>query len=295
MGRLEGKVAIVTGAGSSSEAKEMGIGQAIAIAFASEQASVLVVDRDAKRAEHTNREIEGLPGRGAVFVGDITQSEDCAAMVRAAAEHFGGLDILVNNAAIAKHAAITDTSEALYDETMAINLKGTFLACKQAIPALLARGGGSIINIGSIVGIRDAGTSDTAYAASKAGQLGLTIELAGTYGRDNVRVNAVLPGLIATPMLQAVSNRVDDVRSRLNLLGRMGEARGRRERRVLPVQRRGLLPDRGHTPSRRWRHRGNARVNLQETDELRVLDQRVGTGRDSTSVRGLRHQDANRH
>ena len=225
MGRLEGKVAIVTGAGSSSEAKEMGIGQAIAIAFASEQVSVLVVDRDAERAEHTNREIEGLPGRGAVFVGDITQSEDCAAMVRAAAEHFGGLDILVNNAAIAKHAAITDTSEALYDETMAINLKGTFLACKQAIPALLAHGGGSIINIGSIVGIRDAGTSDTAYAASKAGQLGLTIELAGTYGRDNVRVNAVLPGLIATPMLQAVSNRVDDVRSRLNLLGRMGEAR----------------------------------------------------------------------
>jgi NAD(P)-dependent dehydrogenase (short-subunit alcohol dehydrogenase family) len=224
MGRLEGKVAIVTGAGSGGEGKGLGIGQAIAMAFARERASVLLVDRDAERAEHTNREIERLPGRGAVFVGDITRSEDCAAMVQAAAMNFGGLDILVNNAAIAKHAAITDTSEALYDETMAINLKGTFLACQQAIPALVARGGGSIVNIGSIVGIRDAGTGETAYAASKAGQLGLTIELAGAYGRDNVRVNAVLPGIIATPMLEAVSNRVDDVRSRLNLLGRMGEA-----------------------------------------------------------------------
>ena len=88
----------------------------------------------------------------------------------------------------------------------------------------MARGGGSIVNIGSIVGIRDAGTGETAYAASKAGQLGITIELAGAYGRDNVRVNAVLPGLIATPMMQQSSTRdLDEVRSKLNLLGRFGD------------------------------------------------------------------------
>jgi NAD(P)-dependent dehydrogenase (short-subunit alcohol dehydrogenase family) len=138
---------------------------------------------------------------------------------------FGGLDILVNNAAVTNHASITETSEELYDETLAVNLKGTFLACQKAIPALIERGGGSIVNIGSVAGIRDAGTGQTAYAASKAGQLGLTVELAGAYGRYNIRVNAVLPGLIASAMLQSVSTRVDDVRSKLNLLGRMGEVK----------------------------------------------------------------------
>ena len=146
-------------------------------------------------------------------------------MVKAAIDTFGGLDILVNNAAVTNHGSILETTEELYDETLAVNLKGTFLACQQAIPALIERGGGSIINIGSVVGIRDAGTGETAYAASKAGQLGLTVELAGAYGRDNIRVNAVLPGMIASAMLQAVSTRVDDVRSKLNLLGRMGEVK----------------------------------------------------------------------
>ena len=145
-------------------------------------------------------------------------------MVETAVRDFGGLDILINNAAVAHHAPILETTEAQYDKTLAVNLKGTFLACQQAIPAMIERGGGSIVNIGSIVGIRDAGTGETAYAASKAGQLGLTVELAGAYGRDNIRVNAVLPGLISTPMLHAASSRIDEVRAKLNLLGRMGEA-----------------------------------------------------------------------
>ena len=170
-------------------------------------------------------ELETLGGRSATFVGDVTRSADCAAMVTTAVDTFGGLDILVNNAAVTNHASITETSEELYDETLAVNLKGTFLACQKAIPALIERGGGSIVNIGSVAGIRDAGTGQTAYAASKAGQLGLTVELAGAYGRSNIRVNAVLPGLIASAMLQSVSTRVDDVRSKLNLLGRMGEVK----------------------------------------------------------------------
>ena len=156
--------------------------------------------------------------------GDVTSESDCEAMVHVASERFGGLDILVNNAAISRHVAITETSIELYEEVISVNLTGSFLASKFAIPALIDRGGGSIVNIGSIAAIRDSGTSHPAYCASKAAQLGLTIDLAGAYGRDNVRVNAVLPGIIATPMQASVSTVADDVRARLNLLGRMGNA-----------------------------------------------------------------------
>ena len=220
---FEDKVAIVTGAGSAGPGSAPGIGHTIATALAERGASLLVVDRDPERAMLTVDRLEQLGGRGVKFVGDVTKSADCAAMVKTAVDTFGGLDILVNNAAVTNHASITETSEELYDETLAVNLKGTFLACQQAIPALIERGSGAIVNIGSVVGIRDAGTGQTAYAASKAGQLGLTVELAGAYGGHNIRVNAVLPGLISSAMLQSVSTRVDDVQSKLNLLGRMGE------------------------------------------------------------------------
>jgi NAD(P)-dependent dehydrogenase (short-subunit alcohol dehydrogenase family) len=223
-GRVEGKVAIVTGAGSAPEAPGAGIGQAIATVLAREGASVLLVDRDEERAATTLGSLDGLPGKGAVFVGDVTVERDCEAMVAAAIERFGGLDVLVNNAAISKHLPLTETPLEVYDEVLDVNLKGTFLACKHAVPALVGRGGGSIVNIGSVAGVRDSGTSHPAYCASKAGQLGLTVDLAGAYGRDNVRVNAVLPGMVATPMQASMSRLSDEVRGRLNLLGRMGTA-----------------------------------------------------------------------
>lgn len=223
-GRLNGKVAIVTGGGSSGAEGDLGIGQAIAISLAREGASVAVVDVVAERAEATVRDIEAQSGRGVVVEGDVTSEADCEAMVRTAREQFGGLDILVNNAAISRHVPITETSLELYEEVIGVNLTGSFLAAKFAIPALIDRGGGSIVNIGSIASIRDSGTSHPAYCASKAAQLGLTIDLAGAYGRDNVRVNAVLPGIIATPMQASVGTITDDVRARLNLLGRMGNA-----------------------------------------------------------------------
>jgi NAD(P)-dependent dehydrogenase (short-subunit alcohol dehydrogenase family) len=223
-GRLDGKVAIVTGGGSSTSAAGAGIGQAIAISLAREGASVVVFDKSAERAEATLHDVEERGGHGVVLEGDVTSESDCAAMVRVASERFGGLDILVNNAAVSRHVPITETTMELYDEVIGVNLTGSFLACKFAIPALIERGGGSIVNIGSIAGIRDSGTSHPAYCASKAAQLGLTIDLAGAYGRDNVRVNAVLPGIIATPMQASVGTVADDVRARLNLLGRMGDA-----------------------------------------------------------------------
>jgi NAD(P)-dependent dehydrogenase (short-subunit alcohol dehydrogenase family) len=104
-----------------------------------------------------------------------------------------------------------------------VNLTGAFMCCKYAVPALIARGGGSIVNIGSVAGVRDSGSTHPAYSASKAALLGLTVDLAGAYGRDNVRVNTVLPGMISSPMQESVGQVDDDIRARLNLLGRMGD------------------------------------------------------------------------
>jgi NAD(P)-dependent dehydrogenase (short-subunit alcohol dehydrogenase family) len=130
----------------------------------------------------------------------------------------------VNNAAITRHVPIVDTTMELYSDVVGVNLTGAFMACKFAVPALLTRGGGSIVNIGSVAGVRDSGSTHPAYSASKAALLGLTVDLAGAYGRDNVRVNTVLPGMISSPMQESVGRIDDDIRSRLNVLGRMGSA-----------------------------------------------------------------------
>ena len=221
-GRLDGKVAIVTGAGASGTG--IGIGQAISIVLAREGCSVLLVDKAPERAAATLREMEDWPGRGTVFTGDVSRPPDCEAMVAAAVSTFGGLDILVNNAAISIHASITEASTELYETTIGVNLTGTYMACRYAVPALVTRGGGSIVNISSVAGVRDTGTTHPAYCASKAAQLGLTVDLAGEYGLDNIRVNAVLPGMVSTPLQESIGQIDREVRARLNLLGRMGTA-----------------------------------------------------------------------
>lgn len=224
-GRVSGKVALVTGAGSSGPG--YGTGKAISVTLAREGAAVLLVDRVPERAEETLRLITDAGGNAAVCEADITRPEQCEAMVRAAVERFGGLDILVNNAAITNHRAITDTSAELLESIVSVNLAGTFMACKFAVPALLERGGGSIVNIGSIASIRDTGSTHPAYSSTKAALLGLTIDLAGAYGRENVRVNAVLPGMIDTPMASGVVTTARDGAQPTeppNLLGRKGDA-----------------------------------------------------------------------
>lgn len=224
-GRLEVKVAIVTGGGGASgPGLGIGIGKAISIALARDGASVVVVDKVAEHAEETLRAIEEDGGKAAIFVGDVSVESDCGAMVDAAIERFGGLDILVNNAAITRHVPIVDTTVELYESVIGVNLTGAFMSCKFAVPALITRGGGSIVNIGSVAGVRDSGSTHPAYSASKAALLGLTVDLAGAYGRDNVRVNTVLPGMISSPMQESVGRIDDDTRARLNLLGRMGSA-----------------------------------------------------------------------
>jgi NAD(P)-dependent dehydrogenase (short-subunit alcohol dehydrogenase family) len=229
-GRVEGKVALVTGAGSSGPG--IGIGKAISVVLAREGASVLLVDNVPERAEETLRLVEEAGGKASVFAADISHPADCEAMVSAALERFGGLDILINNAAITKHVSIVEMSVELYERVIGINLTGSFMACKFAIPALVARGGGSIVNIGSVAGVRDSGSTHPAYSASKAALLGLTVDLAGAYGRDNVRVNAVLPGMVVTPMAESVTasrSGGDEPQPATgafgaNLLGRRGDA-----------------------------------------------------------------------
>jgi NAD(P)-dependent dehydrogenase (short-subunit alcohol dehydrogenase family) len=184
------------------------------------------VDKYPERARATLDLITEHGGTGAVFQADISAPPECAAMVRAATESFGGLDILVNNAGITAHVPIAETTDEQYDAIIGVNLTGAFNACKHAIPELIRRGGGSIITIGSIAGVRDSGSTYPAYSASKAALLGLTVDLAGAYGRDNVRVNAVLPGLIDTPMATAIptAGRALTTTDAPNLLGRKSDA-----------------------------------------------------------------------
>jgi NAD(P)-dependent dehydrogenase (short-subunit alcohol dehydrogenase family) len=224
IGHLKGKIALVTGAGSS--AAVVGTGKAISVTLARAGASVFLVDKFPERAEETRRLIADAGGIAKVFAADIARPEECEAMVAAAVQHFGGLDILVNNAAVAKYAPILETTVDDYHDIVDVNLKGAFMACKYAIPHLIARGGGSIVNIGSIASIRDSGKSQPAYAASKAGMLGLTVDLAGAHGLDNIRVNAVLPGMIVGPMAQVPGQSQSEVSSLkgVNLLGRRGDA-----------------------------------------------------------------------
>ena len=130
--RLDGKVAIVTGAGTTPPG--VGIGCAIAQVLAGAGASVLLVDKDAEHGEVTRGMIEEGGGRSAVCVADVSVESDCEAMVRAAVDTFGGLDILVNNAGISKHVTVTDTPQELFEEIIGVNLRGPFMACKYAIP-----------------------------------------------------------------------------------------------------------------------------------------------------------------
>ena len=201
-GRVEGKVAVVTGAGSTP-GPGTATGRATAIVLAREGAAVLLADVDPERAEDTRRIIAGEGGTAAVFEGDLTRAADCAAMVDAAVATFGTLDILVNNIGVAHPGDVVDTDEAAWDRILRVSLTTMFLTSKHAVPVLVGRGGGAIVNVGSISGLRGGGY--VSYAAAKGGVHALTVDMAYAHGRDGVRVNAVAPGHITTPLLYAAS------------------------------------------------------------------------------------------
>lgn len=220
--RLQGQVAIVTGAGTLSEVA--GVGQAISILFARQGAQVLLVDKIKENAARTLAAIEEEGSEASIFVGDVTKRADCQTMVETAVARYGKLSTLINNAGISRRGTVVDISEEDWDEVIAVNLKGTMLACKYAIPAITAAGGGSILNIASIEGLRANIWPNAAYAASKGGIIALTRQMAVHHGGDNIRVNCIAPGHIYASMTRNTPDRLRELRRRAAPLGTEGTA-----------------------------------------------------------------------
>ena len=224
-GRVEGKVVIVTGAGSTP-GPGIGTGKGTAVVLAREGASVLLVDLHPERADETRRMIEDDGGTAEVFAADATRAADCEAMVHAAVDAFGTVDILVNNIGLASLGTVVDTSEDAWDRAFDINLRTAFLSAKYAVPVMAAQGSGSIVNISSISALRGDGT--VAYSAAKGGLTAMTVDMAYSHGRQGIRVNAIAPGHITTPMVASVSAAgpraefMDTLRSEAGLLGTPG-------------------------------------------------------------------------
>jgi NAD(P)-dependent dehydrogenase (short-subunit alcohol dehydrogenase family) len=194
---VAGKAAVVTGAAG-------GIGRGVALELAREGAAVLVSDLAGASAggEETVALIEAEGGTAAFTPCDVTSADDCAALVDTALDRFGRLDCAVNNAGIAVHKPLAEVTEAEYDRVLAVNLKGVFLGMRAQIPAMVERGGGAIVNIASVAGLV-AVPLISPYTASKHGIIGLTRNAAMEYGTAGVRVNAVCPNAIRTPLMDA--------------------------------------------------------------------------------------------
>src|SRR5437764_1192761 len=190
-GRLEGKVCVITGAGG-------GMGADAAVRFAEEGAQIAVADVDGAAAQKVAGEVDGL----AVQV-DVADEASVEAMYAAAVERFGGIDVLYNNAGIspADDDSILDTGLDAWERVQAVNTRGVYLCCKHGIPHLLERGGGSVINVASFVALVGAATSQISYTASKGAVLSLSKELGVQFARRGVRVNALCPGPVETPLL----------------------------------------------------------------------------------------------
>ena len=217
-GRLEGKVCVITGAGG-------GMGADAAVRFAEEGAEVAVADVDGAAAEKVAREIGGL----AVQV-DVSDEASVEAMYAAAAERFGGIDVLYNNAGIspADDASILETDLDAWERVQAVNTRGVYLCCKHGIPHLLERGGGSVINVASFVALVGAATSQISYTASKGAVLSLSKELGVQFARQGIRVNALCPGPVETPLLLRIWSETPGAAERRLVhlpMGRMAKPR----------------------------------------------------------------------
>jgi NAD(P)-dependent dehydrogenase (short-subunit alcohol dehydrogenase family) len=192
VGRLDGKVAVITGAAS-------GIGRASARRFASEGALVCVADLADEPGKQVADEVGGL-----YVHADVTDAGEVERMYQQAAERFGGIDVLFNNAGISPpdDVSVLDTSLEAWRRVQDVNLTSVFLCCQKGIPYLLRRGGGSVVNTASFVAVMGAATSQISYTASKGGVLALSRELGVEFARRGVRVNALCPGPVNTPLLQ---------------------------------------------------------------------------------------------
>jgi NAD(P)-dependent dehydrogenase (short-subunit alcohol dehydrogenase family) len=234
--RLKGKAAIVVGAGQTP-GDTIGNGRATAILFAREGADVLLVDRNGESARETlaliEREGAGAGGRVSVFEGDVTSEDTCQAMADACLAAYGHIDILHNNVGIgAGDRELSLLDEEVWDRILSVNLKSAFLACKRVLPIMRRQESGAIINVSSLAAVA-ASIDLTAYKVSKAGLNALTQVTAIANARYGIRVNAIQPGLIETPMaIESLSRErgiskeelIRDRHARVPLRGKMGTA-----------------------------------------------------------------------
>lgn len=195
-GRLEDRTAFITGAGA-------GIGRAAAQLFAEEGAAVVIAEKDAEAGARVAREIEHAGGRALAVETDVTDEASVAQAADRAVAHFGGIHVLFNCAggSIPEDGPAPEVDLSVWDHTIDLDLKGTFLCCRHVIPKIIAAGGGSVVNSSSVVALR--GHPIHVYSAAKGGILSLTRALAETYGRHGVRVNAICPGVVMSERIKA--------------------------------------------------------------------------------------------
>lgn len=213
--KLKGKVAFVTGFGS-------GLGQAIAVLFAREGAAIIGTSTTASKGRETLAMIEQAGSKALFRAGDVSNSAQMKSLFDEGMQRFGGLDIVVNSAGVRTNGSITEITEEQWDRTIAVNLKGVFVVSRLAVPEMIKRGGGVILNIGARSGIAgQAGRA--AYCASKGGMITLTEAMAMDHARDNIRVNCICPGPTRTPMVDtSTPEKLARHKTRVPL-GRIGE------------------------------------------------------------------------
>ncbi len=219
--RLTDKVSIITGSGS-------GMGRIAALRFAQEGSSVVVADYRADAAEETVRQVTDAGGKAVAVAVDVSNEQDARRMIECAIDAFGRLDVLYHNAGIMPEDdhSVIDTSAETWDRVMAVNVRGVFLACKHAIPRMIERGSGSIINVSSFVALLGCSVPQDAYTASKGAVLALTRSLAVQFAPQGVRSNAILPGPIETPLLMdwlVKDEEAKRIRLARNPTGRFGK------------------------------------------------------------------------
>ena len=228
-GRLAGKVALVTGAGSVGPG--WGNGRASAVLFAREGARVVVADRDPAAAAETERLIVEEGGEAMVVTADVTRLDSVAAMVAAVLARFGRIDVLHNNVGGSVTGGPIEMSVEDFRGQLDLNLTSVFITCKAVLPGMVAQGGGVIVNVGSIGGLRHLGHDHVGYSASKSGLVQFSRQVAVRHARDGIRCNTIIPGMIDTPLLE---HRVSRQKGRADLATLREEARTR-----VPLGRRG--------------------------------------------------------
>lgn len=215
--RLENKVVIITGAGS-------GIGKETALLFAEEGAKIVVADVNEKGGEETVAEIKKNGGVGFFAKLDVSNREQVRQVVKDTLERYGKIDVLVNNAGIIQDALVLKMTEGQWDNVINVNLKGAFNCIQAVVEVMINQGNGVIINTSSIVGL-NGNVGQVNYAATKAGLIGMTKTLAKELGKKGIRVNAVAPGFIITPMTSTVPEKILEVMKEKTPLRRLGETK----------------------------------------------------------------------